>query len=123
MENLVLLGHLVAALVIIGLIMLQQGKGAEMGASFGGGASQTLFGASGSGNFFARMTALAATVFFVTSFSLAIIAKNQGNVDADIPLPSMVESDLPAVENDAELPVLESEASVPGDELPELEQE
>jgi preprotein translocase subunit SecG len=82
MENLVLVVHLLVALAIIGLILLQQGKGAEMGASFGAGASATLFGSAGSGNFFSRMTAILATVFFITSFTLAIMAKqNTGEVE------------------------------------------
>src|SRR5262245_32837562 len=62
--------HVVAALVMIGVILLQQGKGADMGAVFGG-SSQTLFGSSGAGNFLTRTTAGVAAVFFVTSLALA----------------------------------------------------
>lgn len=117
MENLVLLAHLVIALAIIGLILLQQGKGAEMGASFGGGASQTLFGASGSGNFFAKLTALCAAAFFATSFGLAVMAKNQSTVDPDLPIPAVVESDLPALSETAsepeDLPALPEESDLP----------
>ena len=80
MEKLVLIIHSLAALAIIGLILLQQGKGAAAGASFGGGASQTVFGSEGSGNFFTRATWIIATVFFCTSFGLAIIAKNHSKV-------------------------------------------
>jgi len=112
MENLILLAHLIIALVIVGLILLQQGKGAEVGASFGSGASQTLFGASGSGNFFAKLTALFATAFFVTSFSLAIIAKNKSVVGDGSPIPALDESDLPVLE-DLTLPA--------GDDLPLIE--
>lgn len=79
MENIIFIVHLLVALAIIGLILMQQGKGAEMGASFGAGASQTLFGSGGSGNFFSRMTALLVAVFFITSFALAIIAKKQAD--------------------------------------------
>ena len=68
--------HVILALAILGLIMIQQGKGAEMGASFGGGASQTLFGSGGSGNFFSRLTAISVALFFATSVILAIQAKN-----------------------------------------------
>ena len=68
--------HVVLALAILGLIMIQQGKGAEMGASFGGGASQTLFGSGGSGNFFSRLTAIAVALFFASSVILAVQAKN-----------------------------------------------
>lgn len=84
METLVLVIHMLAALAIIGLIMLQQGKGAEMGASFGAGASQTLFGSRGSGNFLSRSTALIAAIFFVTSFGLAVIAKQKATVDENM---------------------------------------
>nr|3J45_G Chain G, Protein-export membrane protein SecG [Escherichia coli] len=64
---------LIVAIGLVGLIMLQQGKGADMGASFGAGASATLFGSSGSGNFMTRMTALLATLFFIISLVLGNI--------------------------------------------------
>ncbi|MFM2340352.1 MAG: preprotein translocase subunit SecG [Pseudomonadota bacterium] len=69
--NLVLLLQMVAAVAMIGLVLVQQGKGADMGASFGGGASGSLFGATGSANFLSRSTAIAATVFFVCTLALA----------------------------------------------------
>lgn len=84
MESILLVVHVVVALLIVGLIMLQQGKGAEMGASFGGGGSQTVFGAAGSGNFFSRMTAIFVAVFFVTSFVLAIMAQRSVGVNDSI---------------------------------------
>ena len=68
MEQIVLIVHLLVALAIIGLIMLQQGKGADMGASFGAGASQTLFGSDGSGNVLTRATSWLAALFFASSF-------------------------------------------------------
>lgn len=112
MENLILVIHLIIAVVIIGLILLQQGKGAEMGASFGSGASQTVFGSVGSGNFFSRLTAIFAAVFFATSFSLAVMSKKTGELNTDIPMgiepPAAVEqsSDIPAVEEapEADIP-------------------
>lgn len=76
-EQIVLVFHVLIACAIVGLILLQQGKGADMGASFGAGGSQTLFGASGGGNALTRATAILATLFFVTSFGLAIIAKQK----------------------------------------------
>ncbi|WP_086930801.1 preprotein translocase subunit SecG [Agarilytica rhodophyticola] len=115
MENLIILVHILTALAIIGLILLQQGKGADMGASFGSGASQTLFGASGSGNFFSKMTAILAFVFFVTSFSLAVIAKQKASIGDD--LPAVIETtvdDVPAVE-DTSIPV--------DDDIPQVETE
>ena len=71
MMNLVLLLQLVAAIAMIGLVLMQQGKGADMGAAFGGGSSGSLFGATGSANFLSRSTAVAATLFFVCTLALA----------------------------------------------------
>lgn len=65
MYEALLVVFLIVAIGLVGLIMLQQGKGADMGASFGAGASATLFGSSGSGNFMTRMTAVLATLFFI----------------------------------------------------------
>ncbi len=84
MEQIILVVHVLAALAIIGLILVQQGKGADMGASFGAGASQTLFGSDGSGNVLTRATAILATLFFVTSLSLAYVAKQRSVVGEDI---------------------------------------
>ncbi|MCI0508320.1 MAG: preprotein translocase subunit SecG [Gammaproteobacteria bacterium] len=72
--------HILAAIGIIGLVLIQHGKGADAGAAFGagaaGGASGSVFGAQGSGNFLSRSTAILATVFFVTSLSLAYLAQS-----------------------------------------------
>jgi preprotein translocase subunit SecG len=74
MLNILLAIHVLAAIAIVVLVLLQQGKGADMGAAFGGGAgSQSVFGAKGSANFLSRTTALLATVFFFTSLSLAYL--------------------------------------------------
>ena len=70
METFILVLHVLAALTIIGLVLLQHGKGADMGAAFGGGASGSLFGATGSANFLSRITAVVATIFFITSLGL-----------------------------------------------------
>ena len=69
--------HVLIALAIIGLVLLQHGKGADMGSGFGGGASGSLFGATGSANFLSRATAVLATVFFLTSLGLAYLATNK----------------------------------------------
>jgi preprotein translocase subunit SecG len=66
--------HVVVALAIIGLVLIQHGKGADMGSGFGGGSSSSLFGATGSANFFSRATAALATVFFLLSLALAYLA-------------------------------------------------
>lgn len=113
MESILLVVHVVVALLIIGLIMLQQGKGAEMGASFGAGASQTIFGSVGSGNFFSRMTAIMVAVFFATSFVLAILAKKSVEID-DFPIPVLEKSNevpaAPAAELNEEVPVVDDES-------------
>mgnify|MGYP000085156729 CR=1 FL=1 len=70
MEALVLVVHVLAAIAIIALVLLQQGKGADMGASFGAGSSATIFGSSGSGNFLTKTTAILATSFFLISLLL-----------------------------------------------------
>jgi preprotein translocase subunit SecG len=108
MEQLILAAHLLIALAIIGLIMLQQGKGAEMGASFGAGGSQTLFGSSGSGNVLTKATAWLVVLFFATSFSLALLVSKRSVVadELDLVLPaSAVETKAAAVED--ELPALD----------------
>src|SRR3990170_4478034 len=75
--NLAVVLHVLLAFAIIGLVLLQHGKGADMGSGFGGGASGSLFGASGSANFLSRATAVLATVFFLTSLGLAYLATNK----------------------------------------------
>jgi len=74
METLVWILHIIASLAVIGMVLLQHGKGADMGAAFGGGSSGSLFGASGSANFLSRATAIAVTVFFLTSMGLTYFA-------------------------------------------------
>jgi preprotein translocase subunit SecG len=107
MEQIILAAHLLIALAIIGLIMLQQGKGADMGASFGAGGSQTLFGSSGSGNVLTKATAWLVVLFFVTSFSLALLVNKRSVVadDLDLAIPAAVESKAAVIEE--ELPVLD----------------
>lgn len=94
METAIIVVHLVVAIAIIALILIQQGKGADVGASFGSGASQTLFGSRGSGNALTRGTAILATVFFVTSVSLAVIAKRHAESAGTAGIP--VVEELPA---------------------------
>ena len=108
METIIVVVHLVVAVIIVGLVLLQQGKGADAGASFGAGASQTVFGASGSGNFLVRATTIAAVIFFIPSLSLSLVAKNQTGFSSTTGLPvvspevlervSEVEADVPQLE-------------------------
>ena len=79
MYEALLVVFLIVAIGLVVLVMLQQGKGADMGASFGAGASATLFGSSGSGNFMTRMTAVFATLFFIISLVLGNINSNKTN--------------------------------------------
>jgi preprotein translocase subunit SecG len=76
--NLIVVVQLVAAIAMIGLVLVQHGKGADMGASFGSGASGSLFGATGSANFLSRSTAVCATIFFVATVALAFGANPGG---------------------------------------------
>ena len=103
MENIILIIHFIIAILIIGFVLIQQGKGAEAGASFGAGASQTVFGSSGSWNFFSKITAVLATLFFVTSVTLAVYAKNKVVVET-IELPQAPESALEILESSSDLP-------------------
>ena len=76
--NVLIVLHVMVALAIIGLVLLQHGKGADMGSGFGGGASSSLFGATGSANFLSRSTAVLASLFFILSLTLAYLATNRG---------------------------------------------
>ena len=127
METLVVVVHVIVAVAIVGLVLLQQGKGADAGAAFGSGASQTVFGSAGTGNFLTRSTSVAATIFFITSLTLAIFAKQNtsaGVVDG-LPIvnpdlltqPVAPLSDIPQVDtsNDAaagDVPVIPEQAPV-----------
>ena len=107
--------HTVIALSIIGLVLLQRGKGADAGAACGAGASGTVFGARGSSSFFSRVTAVLATAFFATSLTLAYLSSQRTSG------PESLLENLPAVETEQALP-----AAPPADEqlpaaLPELE--
>jgi preprotein translocase subunit SecG len=75
--NVLIVVHVIVALAIIGLVLLQHGKGADMGSGFGGGASGSLFGATGSANFLSRSTGVLAAVFFALSLALAWLATNR----------------------------------------------
>ena len=105
----ILLVNLLSALGVIGLVLVQHGKGADMGAGFGSGASGSLFGASGSANFLSRSTALLAAVFFLTCLALAYIASNtpktSGSVMQDAVQSAPVATPDAAKGGEAEKPV------------------
>jgi preprotein translocase subunit SecG len=83
-HTLLLVVHVLAAVGVIVLVLLQHGKGADMGAAFGGGASGSVFGATGSANFLSRSTSVLAVVFFLTSLGLAYLATNQSSVGGSV---------------------------------------
>ncbi len=118
MENLIFAIHLVTAVIIIGLILIQQGKGAEAGASFGAGASQTMFGSSGSWNFFSKLTAVFATVFFITSFTLAILARDNAGIDDEF-LPELEKVQQKTIDTGSEIPAVDSADS--SNEIPTVD--
>ncbi len=83
MESIIIFVHVIAAIAITGLVLIQQGKGADMGASFGSGSSQTIFGSSGSGNVLSKSTSIIAVVFFITSLGLAVVARQQADLSIE----------------------------------------
>jgi len=114
--SLMLIAHVVISVAIIGLVLLQRGKGADAGAAFGAGASGTVFGAKGSANFLSRTTAALATLFFVSSLSLAYLGsqvpESQSLMDG---------LEAPAEEISNVFPT-GNESSAGADELPALPQ-
>ena len=109
-----LITHTLIALLIIVLVLLQRGKGADAGAAFGAGASGTVFGARGSASFFSRATAVCATAFFVSSLTLAYLSSQSTAA------PSSLLEDAPIVEVEADL-VPDLNEDMPVSELPSLE--
>lgn len=84
LQNLVVIVQVISALAIIGLVLLQHGKGADMGAAFGSGASGSLFGATGSSNFMSKSTGVAAAIFFISTLILANFATHKGDASGGI---------------------------------------
>jgi preprotein translocase subunit SecG len=125
-HELVVIAHVLICIGLTGLVLIQHGKGADAGAAFGSGASATVFGSQGSGSFLTRITAILATLFFITSLTLAYFSgqnletesvvdkiQPQGTpeqvVPVDVPSPAAPVSDLPPVappepKNDASIP-------------------
>ena len=104
METVLVVIHLLLAIGLVGLVLIQHGKGADMGAAFGSGASATVFGSAGAGNFLSRTTAVLAALFFLTSLALAWFAMQKGEqeslIEKQLAAPAVEQSvpaDLPAV--------------------------
>ena len=102
METIVWVVHVLTAVVLVGLVLMQHGKGADMGAAFGSGSAGSLFGSSGSANFLSRSTAAAATLFFITSLLLTYFnshpVQQQGVMDKVKPVPAKVSPVEPAAD-------------------------
>jgi preprotein translocase subunit SecG len=95
MYQVIIVIHILLGLSIIGLILMQQGKGADAGATFGGGASGSVFGAQGAASFLSRTTAILATLFFITSLGLAWINGNKTGAAVDFMGTPTVEKEMP----------------------------
>lgn len=115
LETVVIVVHLLVALGLVGLVLVQQGKGADAGASFGAGASATVFGSQGSATFLSRFTAILAAVFFATSLGLAFFAKDKADMlnRAGLPDPAVLEVPSKPVADD--VPVLEEQKPASSD--------
>ena len=113
LETVVVVFHLLAALALVALVLMQQGKGAEAGASFGAGASNTVFGSQGSATVLSKFTAILAATFFLTALGLGYFAKQQAHqlTQAGLPDPAVLEvkEQKPAVNDD--VPVLQQQKS------------
>lgn len=122
MEILILVIHVIAAVAIIGLVLLQHGKGADVGAAFGSGASGSVFGATGSANFLSRATAIVAVVFFATSLGLTIFSARKSEPRGVMVNPP-AENSLPAQIPGAGGTVGDKPAAIPapeGSKAPEV---
>ncbi|TWC40255.1 protein translocase subunit secG [Pseudomonas sp. SJZ079] len=110
LETVVVVFHLLGAIGVVALVLLQQGKGADAGASFGSGASATVFGSQGSSTFLSRVTGILATAFFLTSLGLGYFAKEKADALTQVGLPDPavleVQQEKPAAED---VPVLEEQ--------------
>ena len=118
METILIVVHLLLSLGLIGLVLIQHGKGADAGAAFGSGASATVFGARGSGSFLSRTTGILAALFFITSLALAYFAMNTAR-DAGLMEQAVQQEPAKAVPTD--LPDVGGEAPVaPAGDLPSV---
>jgi preprotein translocase subunit SecG len=99
LHNVLLIIHLLVAIGVIGLVLIQQGKGADAGAAFGGGASSTVFGSAGSSSFLTRATGILAAIFFITSLSLAYLSIQDVTPTSVVDKVTEQKSDVPAIDS------------------------
>lgn len=127
--NLIIVVQVISALSIIGLVLMQHGKGADMGAAFGSGASGSLFGASGASNFLSKATAVSAAIFFGTTLALAYIGNTRttgtdGGVMGRVTVPATqapangIPGGAPAQTAPADVPTLPAGSAVPAAPAP-----
>jgi len=121
-QTIVLIAHTLIALLIIVLVLLQRGKGADAGAAFGSGSSGTVFGAQGSSNFFSRTTAILAAAFFVSSLSLAYLSSQQADIPDSL-IETVVDNDAESVNDDGlvEIPQIVNEDDATLEIMPSIE--
>jgi len=132
LQTVVIVVHLLVAIGVVALVLLQQGKGADAGASFGAGASATVFGSQGSATFLSRFTAILAVVFFVTSLGLAFFATRQadqlsqagllGPAVLEVPASKPVVDDVPVLDGES-APATPAASDVPQVQVQGQEQE
>lgn len=115
LETVIIVVHLLVALGLVALVLLQQGKGADAGASFGAGASGTVFGSQGSATFLSRFTAILAAVFFATSLGLAFFAKDKADMLKQDGLPDPAVLEVPSKPAAEDVPVLEMQKPAASD--------
>lgn len=125
LKTLIIVVQLLSALGVIGLVLLQHGKGADMGAAFGSGASGSLFGATGSANFLSRTTAVLATVFFVSTLALTYLGSYHAKPSAGVlgaatpaPVAAPTAAAVPAAASPAVAASPAAAASGPGQDVP-----
>lgn len=117
--SLLLTIHILVAIAIIGLVLMQHGKGADMGAAFGSGASGSLFGSSGSANFLSRMTGALAAVFFITSLSLAYVASSKPKTTGSVMQEAIQsESVTPATSSSSDAALVPADKDSKAKEIP-----
>lgn len=112
LHTIIVVVQVLSALTIVGLVLLQHGKGADMGASFGSGASGSLFGATGSSNFLSKFTGIAAAIFFAATLGLAFISNKPAEVSGGV-MENLPVSAVPGAEATAPAAATETPATVP----------
>jgi len=123
MESVLVVVHLFLAIGLVGLILIQHGKGADMGAAFGAGASSTVFGSRGASNFLSRTTGILAALFFVTSLVLAYFAMQSSEPATlmEAAPPAAVEAAAPEVPAVVDLPTVPEAPAPAGGDVPQVD--